>query len=73
MRTKDEFVKYLGCNISSNLNCSQEVKQGIAMTKEAFNRKRTIFIGPLEKGLRERLMKCFVWSVVLYGAKTWTL
>ena len=69
---KDSF-KYLGCNISSNMNCCQEVKQRIAMVKVAFNRKRSIFCGPLEKELRKRLVKCFVWSVVLYGAETWTL
>ena len=34
------------------------------MAKEAFNRKRSIFCGPLE---------VFVWSVALYGAETWTL
>ena len=53
-RIKDEFVeqvdsfKYLGCNISSNRNCCQEVKQRIAMAKEDFNRERSIFCGPLE-------------------------
>ena len=65
----DSF-KYLGCNISGNMNCCQEVKQRIEMAKEAFNRKRSIFCGPLEKELRKRLVKCFVWSVVLYGAET---
>ena len=78
IRIKDESIevdsfKYLGCNISSNMNCCQEVKQRIAMAKEAFTRKRSIFCGPLEKELRKRLGKCFVWSVVLYGAETWTL
>ena len=29
--------------------------------------------GPLEKELRKRLVKCFVWSVALYGAETSTL
>ena len=47
--------------------------QRIAKAKEAFNRKRSIFCGPLEKELRKRLVKCFVWSVALYGAETWTL
>ena len=65
--------KYLGCNMSSNMNCCQEVKQRVAMAKEAFNRKRSIFCGPFKKELRKRLVKCFVWSVVLYGAETWTL
>ena len=55
IRITDESVKqadsfkYLGCNISSNLNCCPEVKQRTAMTQEAFNRKRKIFCGPLEK------------------------
>ena len=43
------------------------------MAKEAFNRNRSIFCGPLEKELRKRLVKCFVWSVGLCGAETWTL
>ena len=61
----DSF-KYLGCNINNNMKWCQEVKHRIAMAKEAFNRKRSIFYGPLEKELRKRLVKCFVWSVVLY-------
>ena len=43
------------------------------MAKEAFNKRRSIFCGPLEKELGKRLVKCFVWSVALYGAETWTL
>ena len=27
----------------------------------------------MEKDLRKRLVKCFAWSVALYGAETWTL
>ena len=79
MRIKDESFeqvesfKYLGCNISSNMNCCEEVKQRKAMGNEAFNRKRSTFCGPLEKELRKILVKCFMRSVVLYGAKTWTL
>ena len=40
IRIKDESVEqvdsnnYLGCNISSNLNCCQEVKWRIAMVKK---------------------------------------
>ena len=43
------------------------------MAKEAFNGKRSIFCGSLEKELRKRLVKCFVWNVAFYGAETWTL
>ena len=43
------------------------------MAKEAFNGKRSIFCGPLEKELRKRLVNFFVWSIALYGTETWTL
>jgi len=36
------------------------------MAKAAFNKKRTL-------ELRKKLVKCYVWSIALYGAKTWTL
>ena len=54
----DRF-KYLGCNISSNMNCCQEVKQRIAMAKEAFNRKRNIFCGSLKKKTTEETSEMF--------------
>ena len=41
------------------------------MAKDAFNRKRSIFFRAL--GKRTTVVKCFVWSVVLYGAENWTL
>ena len=75
MRIKYESVeqvdsfKYLGCNISSYKDCCQEVEQRISVTKEAINRKFSIFCGPLEKVLRKRLVKCFGWSIALYGAE----
>ena len=59
MQIKDESIeqvdgfKYLGCNISSNMNCCQKVNQRMAMAKETFIRKRRIFCGPLEKELRK--------------------
>ena len=62
-----------GCNIRSNMNYCQEVKQRKAVVREAFNRKKSIFCEPLEKELRKRLVKCFVWSVVLCGAEAWTI
>ncbi|KAJ4439823.1 hypothetical protein ANN_07951 [Periplaneta americana] len=40
---------------------------------QCWSQERRIFCGPLEKELRKRLVKCFVWSVALYGEGTWTL
>jgi hypothetical protein len=38
-----------------------------------FNKKRTLFASTLDLELRKKLVKCYVWSIALYGAETWTL
>jgi len=43
------------------------------MAKAAFNKKRTLFTSTLELELRKKLVKCYIWSMALYGAETWTL
>jgi len=43
------------------------------MAKAAFNEKRTFFTSTLDLEWRKKLVKCFVWSIALYGAETWTL
>jgi len=43
------------------------------MTKAAFNNKRAHFTGTLDLKLRKKLVKCYTWSIALYGAETWTL
>jgi len=43
------------------------------MAKAAFNKKRTPFTSTLDLELRKKLVKCYVWSIALYGVKTWTL
>ena len=43
------------------------------MVKAAFNKKRTLFASTLHLELRKKLVKCYIWSIALYGAETWTL
>jgi hypothetical protein len=43
------------------------------MAKAAFNKKGTLFTSTLDLELRKKLVKCYVWSIALYGAETWTL
>jgi hypothetical protein len=40
--------------------------------KAAFN-KKTLFTSKLDFNLRKKLAKCYIWSIALYGAETWTL
>jgi hypothetical protein len=50
-----------------------EIKCRIAMAKATFNKKRTLFTNTLDLELRKKLVKCYIWSIALYGAETWTL
>ena len=43
------------------------------MAKATFNNKRTLFTSTLDLELRKKLVKCYVWSIAVYGAETWTL
>jgi hypothetical protein len=51
----------------------QEIKSRFAMAKAAFNKKKTLFTSKLDLNLRKKLVKCYIWSMALYGAETWTL
>jgi len=43
------------------------------ITETAFNKKRSLFTSTLDLELRKKLVKCYVWSIAVYGAETWTL
>jgi len=43
------------------------------MAKAAFNKKRTLFTSTVDLELRKKLVKCYIWSIALYGAETCTL
>jgi len=65
--------KYLGSTLTNDGRCTCEIKCTIAMGKAAFNKKMTLFTSTLDLELRKKLVKCYVWSIALYGAQTWTL
>ena len=51
--------------------CACEIKCGIAMTKAALNKKKTLFTSKLDLNLRKKLANCYILSMALYGAETW--
>jgi hypothetical protein len=65
--------KYFGSILSNDGRCTCEIRRRIAMAKAAFNKKRTLFTGTLDLELMKMLVKCYIWSIALYGAETWTL
>jgi hypothetical protein len=50
----------------------REIKLRIAMAKAAFSRKKVPFTSKLDLELRKKVVKCYIWSIALYGAETWT-
>jgi len=68
-----ESFKYLGSILTNDGRCTCEIKCRIAMAKAAFNKKRALFTSTLDVELRKKLVKCYIWSIALYGAETWTL
>ena len=67
--------KYLGSMLTNDGRCTCEIKSRIAMAKAAFNKKKktNLFTSKLDLNLRKKLVKCYVWSMALYGAETRTL
>jgi hypothetical protein len=59
--------------ITNNVICTREFTYRIAVTKAAVNSKKNVFTGNLDLNLRKKLEKCYIWSIALYGAETWTL
>jgi len=42
------------------------------MGKQAFGNKKILLTGNMKLDLKKKIVKCTIWSVVLYGAETWT-
>ena len=68
-----ESFKYLGSILTNDGRCTGEIEYRIAMAKGAFNKRRAVFTSTLDLELRKKLVKCYIWSIALYGAETWTL
>ena len=68
-----KYFKYLGSMLTEDGRCTCEIKSRFAMANAAFNQKKNLFTRKLDLNLRKRLVRCYVWSIALYGAETWTL
>ena len=54
--------------MTNDARCTREIKYKICMAKAAFNRKKTLFTSKLDLNLSKKLLKCYIWSMVIYGA-----
>ena len=64
-----ECFKYLGSMLTNDGRCMREIKSRIVMEKVSFNKKKTLFTSKLDLNMRKKLVKCYIWSMALYGAE----
>ena len=65
---------YLGHLITDDGKCIQKIKRRIELARSIFAKMQSIVSSrKLTIETRKRLIKCYVWSTMLYGAETWTL
>lgn len=65
--------KYLGSTICEDGRCRREITTRICMAKQAFTKRKELMKGSLSMDTKKRMLKCLVWSVMLYGCESWTM
>jgi hypothetical protein len=56
--------------LTNDGRCTREIKSRVSVAKAAFNKKRARFTSKMDLEFRKKLIKCCMWSIVLYGAET---
>jgi hypothetical protein len=46
---------------------------GLSWQKQHSTGRRLFCTSKLDLNLRKKLVKCYIWSIALYGAESWTL
>jgi len=66
-----ETLQLFGWHNNNGARCSREIKSRIVMSKAAFKKKK-LFTSKLDVNLKNKLVKCCIWSTAVYGAEIWT-
>jgi len=67
-----EYFRCLGSLKTNDARCTRELKTRSSLAKAALN-KKALSSSKLDFNVTKKLVKCYTWSLVLYGAETWTL
>ena len=69
-----EKFKYLGAMITTNGKCDTEIKARIGQAKQTFQKMRHILTNSkLAFQVRERVLRCYVHPILMYGSEAWTM
>ncbi|KAG1654298.1 Kelch-like ECH-associated protein 1 [Nymphon striatum] len=70
---KDKF-NYLGNFLTADGKSKTAIRTPIAMAKNKFQSMKQILTNRnLSNQLKIRLLKCYIWPVLMYGCETWTI
>lgn len=73
LKQVDNF-KYLGSVVTSDSKSEKDIKMRIGTAKAAFRKMEKVLCArTMKMATRLRLLKCYVWSVMLYGSESWTI
>ena len=65
---------YLGHTITKDGKCDTEIRKRIGMAKSTFiNMKSILTSKQITNKLKMRIVRCYVYSILLYGSESWTL
>jgi len=63
-------LPYLGSLISQDGRCDKEIKHRIGISK---NMEKVLTSRAISMSMKLHLLKCYVWSTLLYGCESWTV
>ena len=65
---------YLGSLFSSDARCEKEIRQPFGIAKSSLtSMNKVITSRNIDMAVRIRVLKCYIWSTMLYACETWTL
>ena len=74
IKQTDNNIIYLGQTRTSNGKCDDEILKRIEIARGPFNSMfKTITARHISMKTRKRIIKAYVWSILLYGCETWTI
>lgn len=69
-----QHFRYLGSWINCRVESDEEISTRIELARKTFTSWSSVLCNRnLSINIRLRVLKCYVWSVLLYGCETWTL
>ena len=69
-----DHFNYLGSLVTFEGRCDEEIRRRIILSKYAYNKNKNLLTNSkISIELRKRFLKCYVWSVLLYGCESWTM